>query len=320
MVTRRQFTIGAIGATALSVAPVRLRCAKGAGRDDVKCVWPAGAALGDGPIWDKDEEAVYWVDIEAPAVHRFTPATGATRTWPMPEAIGCIARRRSGGFVAALRSGFAFIDLETGRIEPIVNPERRVPRKRFNDGKCDPAGRFWAGTIGVKEGGPTGALYRLDPDLRWSRMDGGYLVPNGPAFGPDGRTMYHADSTARTIYAFDLAADGSISNRRIFRRFSKEDGVPDGMTVDAEGGLWVAHWDGWRLSRLLPDGTIDKTIELPVAKVTSCVFGGPDLETLFVTSASIGLDEAERSAQPLAGGLFAVSVGVKGLPTQRFAG
>ncbi len=318
LVTRRRF-VGSVAA--LVLAPICIRSARGAEAAEARCVWPAGALLGEGPIWDEDEGAVYWVDIKAPAIHRYAPATGTTRSWSMPEPIGCIARREVGrGFIAALRSGFAFVDLDDGRIETIVNPEPDVPRKRFNDGKCDAAGRFWSGTIGKSKNMASGALYRLDPDLQWHRMDGGYRVPNGPAFSPDGRVMYHAHSSERTVFAFDLSADGSISNKRVFTRFSADDGVPDGMTVDADGGLWVAHWGGWRITRFLPDGTAERSIELPVAKVTSCVFGGADLRSLYVTSASIRLDKKARADQPLAGGLFVIDVGISGLPTRRFAG
>lgn len=287
---------------------------------EVKCVWPAGAVVGEGPIWDAEEGAVYWVDIKAPAVHRYAPASGGTRSWPMPERIGCIAMRRGGGFIAGFKSGFAFLDLPDGRIGKIGDPEPDRPNNRINDGKCDAAGRFWAGTMDDEEREPTGWLYRLDPDLTWRRTDGAYTVTNGPAFSPDGRTVYLADSVGRTVYAFDLAADGTLANKRPFVRFEKADGFPDGMTTDAEGFLWIAHWGGWRVTRFAPDGSVDRAVDLPVAQVTSCVFGGPDFETLYVTSAAIGLDDRARAKQPLAGGLFEAPLGVRGLPTLSFAG
>ncbi len=287
----------------------------------VRCVWPAAAVLGEGPLWDEDEEALYWVDIEAPAVRRYAPATGATESWPMPERIGCIARRRDrGGFVAGFKSGLAFLDLSGGRIERIGDPEPDLPDNRFNDGKCDGAGRFWAGTMDDGQSYSTGSLYRVDGDRRWHRMDSGYRVTNGPAFSPDGGTLYHTDSAARTIFAFDAAPDGSISNKRTFIAIPPDAGHPDGMTVDAEGHLWVAHWDGWRLTRFRPDGSIERTIKLPVARVTSCAFGGPALDMLYVTTATTGLDSEARARQPLAGGLFEVAAGIRGLPAPRFAG
>ena len=289
---------------------------------DVECVWPAGAVLGEGPLWDERERAVYWVDIKQPAIHRFRPGDGDRTTWPMTERIGSIARRRGKpGFVAAFKSGFAFLDLETGAVAKIGDPEPNRPGNRFNDGKCDPAGRFWAGSMDDEESEAAGWLYRLDPDLNWTQTDGPYRVTNGPAFSPDGAIIYHTDSPGRTVYQLTVGADGSLSEKRVFVRFEDPAwGYPDGMTVDAEGCLWVAHWAGWRITRFTPAGAVERVIELPVAKVTSCAFGGPDLDTLYITSASIDLDEAERRDQPLAGGLFALRTDVAGLPAARFAG
>ena len=284
------------------------------------CVWPAGAMLGEGPVWDQADQALYWVDIKAPAVHRFTPSTGSRRSWPMPEGIGAIARRRSGGFIATLKSGFALLDLETGKVERLGNPEPDIPGNRFNDGKCDAAGQFWAGTMDDDERLATGWLYRFDQDRTWKRLDGPYICTNGPAFSPDGGTLYHTDSVGRDIHAFDLANDGTPVRKRRFVRFSEEDGYPDGMTVDTEGHLWVCHWNGWRVTRFTPEGRIERTIQLPVAQVTSCAFGGSDLATLYITSAAIALTPAARKAQPLAGGLFAVRPGIGGLPAGEFAG
>ncbi len=287
---------------------------------DPRAVSDGAALLGEGPVWIPAEGAVYWVDIKAPAVHRHDPATGENRSWPMPEEIGCIAPRARGGFVAALRSGFAWIDLDGVEIERFAAPEPDVPGNRFNDGKCDAAGRLWAGTMDDGETRPTGALYRLDPDGAWHRMDEGYVVTNGPAFRPDGRVLYHTDTFERVVYAFDLSADGSLSNKRPFVRIPEGEGYPDGMTCDAEGFLWVAHWGGWRLTRFTPEGEPERVIELPVAQVTSCCFGGPELDRLYVTTASIGLDDAARDAQPLAGHLFEVPAPVRGLPPQPFLG
>ncbi len=285
-----------------------------------ECVWPAGALLGEGAFWDERDRAVYWVDIKAPAVHRYTPASGEKRSWAMPEMIGCIARRASGGFVAAFKSGFAFLDLDSGKIEPIGNPEPDLPDNRFNDGNCDALGRFWAGTMddGLKQ--PTGWLYRLDASRRWVKTDGGYICTNGPAFAGDGRTMYHTDTVGRTIHAFDLNVQGLPVRKRAHIRFTESDGFPDGMTVDAEGCLWVAHWGGWRVTRFRGDGSVDRAIRLPVAQVTRPAFGGPGLATLYITTASIELMPEELAKQPLAGGLFACDAGAHGLPAGRFAG
>ncbi len=287
---------------------------------EVRCIWNAGALVGEGPIWDSDADAVYWVDIKAPAIHRYTWATGDKASWPVPEPIGCIARRRRGGFIVGLKSGFAFLDNPNGPIQRIGSPEPNLPSNRLNDGKCDSAGRFWAGTMDDEEKSPTGSLYRLDTEWAWHRADGSYVVTNGPAFSPDGQTIYYTDTVGRTVYAFDLGVDGTLANKRPFVRCGDGDGYPDGMTTDADGFLRIAHWGGWRVTRFTLDGSVDRILELPVAQVTSCVFGGPDLDRLYITSASYGLDAEARQAQPLAGGLFEAQVGVRGLPTLLYAG
>lgn len=286
----------------------------------IRCVWPAGALLGEGPFWHPLERKLYWVDIKGPAIHAFDPRTGGRQTWPMPEQLGCIAPRRDGGFVAGLKSGFAFVDLERGTIERIGNPEPDRPDNRFNDGKCDGAGRFWAGTMDDTLQQASGWLYCLDANRRWQRRDGPYVCTNGPAFSPDSATLYHTDTVGRTIYAFDLAVDGTPSRKRVFVRFTKADGFPDGMTVDTAGFIWVAHWGGGRVTRFRPDGAVERTIDLPVAQVTSCAFGGDDLRTLFVTTASTGLSDEARGAQPLAGGLFALETEIVGLACGTFSG
>lgn len=287
----------------------------------IECVWDAGAALGEGPLWSAAERALYWLDIKNPRILRYEPETGARTEIAMPEEIGCLVPRRDGGFVAGLRSGFAFVDLADGvaTVRPIVAPEPDLPGNRMNDGKCDARGRLWAGTMDDACKEPTGSLYRLDPDLSLTRMDTGYVVTNGPAFSPDGATMYHNDSIAGTILAFDCDPEsGRIESRRVFAH--TPDGSPDGMTVDAEGCVWCAIWGGWKVVRLTPDGAVDRAIELPAAQVTSCAFGGDDLRTLYVTTASTGLSPAERAEQPLAGGLFACATGIEGLPAEPYAG
>ncbi|MBL6946573.1 MAG: SMP-30/gluconolactonase/LRE family protein [Rhodospirillales bacterium] len=288
---------------------------------EAKCVWDLGAVLGEGPVWVAAEGAVYFVDIKQTAVHRYTPATSATETWRLGQQICSVTPRNQGGFIVTTRHGFAFLNLSSGEVDEIAETEVGKPDNRFNDAKADPQGRLWAGTMDDTESdAEAGTLYRLDADFSWRAMDKGYGVTNGPAFGIDGKTMYHTDSPARRIYAFDLDEAGRISNKRIFIEFAEEDGYPDGMTVDADGYLWVAHYRGWRVSRFSPEGKLDRAVPLPVAQVTSCVFGGAELDTLYVTSASQTLDENELRGQPLAGGLFEISVGVGGVPTAKFAG
>ncbi len=289
---------------------------------DVRCLWEAAAILGEGPLWSSREAVLYWVDIKAPALHRYRPSDGDRTSWVMPEPIGWVIERANGeGLVAGFKDrGFAFLTPGTLTPETIGQPEPDYPDNRFNDAKADAAGRIWAGTMddGAREA--SGALYRLDPDLDWQRMDKGYVVTNGPAFSPDYRRLYHTDTFEGTIYVFDLAESGKLSGKRVFATIPEGDGYPDGMTCDAEGGLWVAHWGGWRLTRFTPDGKVDRVIEMPVAQVTSCTFGGADLDRLFVTSANIGLDESEREEQPLAGGLFEIVPGVRGFPAGQFGG
>ena len=285
-----------------------------------RCVSASGAALGEGPVWVAAEQALFWIDIKGLRLHRFDPATGQATDWPTPFRIGAIAPRVGGGFVGASERGFILIDPAITRFDLIGDPEAHLPGNRFNDGKLDPAGRFWAGTMDDAEEQTSGALYRLDPDLRWSRQDDGYHVPNGPAFSPDGSLLYHTDSAARLIYQFDVQPDGSIAGKRELARFRQADGHPDGMTVDREGCLWIAFWDGWCVRRLSAAGEVIAVVSLPVQRPTSCAFGGAGLDRLFVTSATIGLDEPARAAQPLAGGLFMVDAGVCGIVPPPFSG
>jgi sugar lactone lactonase YvrE len=285
-----------------------------------RCIWDGAAILGEGPLWIAEENALYFLDVKAPAIHRLDAATGNVRSWPWTEQIGSLAPRAGGGFVAGMKSGFAFVEPARGEIERIANPEEALPGNRFNDGKVDAAGRFWAGTMDDGEHEPTGALYRLDADRSWRRMDSGYAITNGPAFNRAGTILYHTDTLKRAIYAFDFAPDGSITNRREFILIPEDQGHPDGMTTDAEDHLWVAHYGGWRLTRFTPGGEVDRVIRLPVAQVTSCAFGGKHFDRLYITTASKQLDDGALRLQPLAGGLFVVEPGVTGLPPNRFAG
>lgn len=285
------------------------------------CLSNVRARLGEGPVWHEGERAIYWVDIEGRAVHRHSLEHDRSETFRAPSRIGCLVRRRNGGWIAGLENGFFAVDLERDSWQPIARPWPDRPEDRCNDGKCDRAGRFWAGTMHTAMQRATGVLYRLDPDRGVHAMDTGYGITNGPAWSPDERVLYHNDSKARTVYAFDFdASDGTITGKRPFVVLPEEQGFPDGLTVDAEGGIWLAHWGGSRVTRYLPDGRVDRVLAMPVQQVTSCTFGGPDLRTLFITTASIGLTDAELEAQPLAGRLFTVDVDVCGLPANSFAG
>jgi sugar lactone lactonase YvrE len=288
---------------------------------DPVCVLRAEAACGESPVWAADEQALYWTDIPNRRIHRFEPASGATRAWSMPSEVGCLALRERGGLVVAMRGGFAFVDLGSGRVEPITDPEAGKEDNRFNDGRCDPQGRFWAGTMHEPRTRNDGALYRLDADLSCRRMAGGVMVSNGLAWSPDGRTMYHADSRGRVVWAWDFEpVTGEIANRRVFARTGADEGRPDGAAVDADGGYWSARYAGGRVVRHRPDGSIDRVIRLPVSKPTMCAFGGPGLDQLYVTSARERMTPEQLAREPLAGGIFRVDLDVRGLPEPRFRG
>ena len=290
----------------------------------VDCVLDAKAAVGEGALWCEREGALWWVDIDGCALHRFDPSTGRNRTWPMPSRIGCFVLREAGGLVVALEDGFHFYDPVTGQLEPIVDPEADKPGNRFNDGTPDPRGRFIAGTMPMGPRQPVAALYRLSPDRACEKLFDGLTVTNGCAFSPDGRIFYFSDSEAniRTIWACDHDPDsGAMRNRRVFVDTHGLAGRPDGGTVDADGCYWMAGVGGWQLVRFTPEGAVERIIDMPCEKPTKIAFGGADLDTLYVTSIGAGLTPGTEVRQPHAGGLFALRVpGVRGLPQPRFAG
>jgi sugar lactone lactonase YvrE len=271
--------------------------------------------VGEGPLWSAHERALYWVDILAPRLNRLDLETDVIQSWDMPELIGwVIEREKCDGFVAGLKSGFVFLEFDPLRITPIASPEPELPANRLNDAKADPRGCIWAGTMPMDGAAPDGALYRLHPDGQLTRVDHGYRIPNGPAFSPDGRWLYHADSALRVVYRYAIRDEGSLSGREDFIRFEGGWGLPDGMTVDADGHLWIAHWGGGAVSRFTPDGRRQRSIELPASQISSCTFAGENLERMFVTSAAEGVDE------DYGGALFEVNAGCLGLRTCRFAG
>ncbi len=288
---------------------------------EARCVVEDKEILGESPVWSDAEQMLYWVDVRAPEIHSYHPATGAHRVWDVPEQVGSIGLASGARLIAALRNGFFYFDPGSGDLTPIFDPEPDKPANRLNDGKMDRAGRFWCGSMSDPDRGPNGTLYRLDPDHSCSPHLDGIVIPNALCWSPDDRVMYFADSLEHVIRAYDFdAASGALSNRREFVRVPESDGVPDGATVDAEGYLWSAHMRGARVTRYAPDGRIDRVIAVACDNVTSCCFGGADLETLFITTARQRLDEDELARQPLAGSLFAVETGVKGLPDPVFGG
>ena len=223
---------------------------------DVNCKWEISAELGEGPLWMAQENAVYWVDIINKNLHRLSLADGSRRTWTFDMAITSLSMREKGGFVCTVRDGFAFLDLETGGLEPIVMTEAGLPGNRFNDGKVDGNGRYWAGSMDDNGELESGSLYRLDKNLSLHKMDDGYIITNGPTFSADGTTLYHNDSPKRIVYAFDLSEDGSLSNKRVFVQLREEEGFPDGMTVDSGNCLWLCHFAGSRVRPMLKNNRV----------------------------------------------------------------
>ena len=287
---------------------------------DIQRIGATSDILGEGPIWDVREQALYWVDIRKPAVQRYDWATRTVKSWSMPEMVGSLAVREKGGLVVALKSQIAFFDLATGALERIASPEVGREAMRFNDGKCDRQGRFWAGTMNDVTRDPEGTLYRLDPVRGCVSMERGIRIPNSLAWSVDSRTLYFADSPLRTIFSYPFdPATGEIGAPLSFATVEAP-AIPDGATIDAEGCLWSAHYDGWRVVRFMPDGRIDRVIDLPVQRPTSCQFGGPDLSVLFVTTARQKLTPQELATQPLAGALLALDVGVRGVAEARYVG
>ena len=288
---------------------------------EVQCVWEEPSVLGEGPLWSARENAVYWVDIVSKKVYRYGVADDSRRTWRFETEVTSLAERRQGGLVGTVRDGFAYIDLEATAFEAIAMPETDMPENRFNDGKVDASGRYWAGSMDNGEKLPTGSLYRLDGDLSLHKMDDNYSITNGPAFSVDGKTLYHTDTAKKTIFAFDFSEDGAVSNKRVFLELrAKEEGYPDGMTVDSENCLWLAHFAGSRLTRFSPQGKVLEVIPMPVPNITSCTFAGDDLDTMYITTARHLLKEEDIRKYPLSGSLFSCKPGVAGLPTPLFAG
>src|SRR5882672_10977906 len=291
---------------------------------NIVCVVDAKCQLGEGTLWEPAAGVLWWVDIWGKAIHRYDPGTGRDEVFATPEYVGCVGVRAKGGLVISMATGFHFFDPATGRFTAIVDPEADMPDNRFNDGKTDRQGRFWSGTVFEAPGKTlqfTGSLWRLDRDLTCHRMVTGVASSNGLAFSPDSRTLYYADSQGGFVWAWDFdPASGDIDNRRVFIDFRPTGGCADGATVDAEGCYWVTLPITGLVARYDPAGRQMRTILLPTDLPTCCEFGGQDLDILYVTTATLRRPAAELAHQPLAGGLFAVDVGVRGLTLPPFKG
>jgi L-arabinonolactonase len=288
------------------------------------CVLPARAQLGECPLWSPTEQRLYWVDIDGRSVHRFDPATGADEHVEVPGRPASLALMRSpGALLVALEGGLGLLAFEDGAWQDWITLEPEGQGNRLNDGRCDPAGRFWVGSMFDPAAAKhtTGSLYRVEPDGATTVARTGIGVPNGTAFSPDGRTMYFADTHLDVVWQYDYDADsGEATNERVFLDFSGLPGHPDGACVDAEGGYWIACVFGSAVLRVTPDGRVDRRVTLPILKPTMPAFGGPSQSTLFITSIGGGGSHAVDPSQPEAGGIFAVETGHRGLPEPFFAG
>ena len=279
----------------------------------------AGAGLGEGPRWDAASATLLWVDISGARVHRYDPATGEDTMESVPDVVSLALPRRRGGVVVGLPDGLHLLDREMPPLIAAIESERADTRT--NDGACDAAGRLWIGTMALDERSPVAALYRVDSHLGVTTVLTGTTISNGLGWSPSGRKFYFIDSPTRGVDVFDCDPEtGALENRRRFAAVAVESAVPDGLAVDAEGGVWVALHGGWGLHRYSPDGELAAMVDLPVARVTSCCFGGGNLRDLYVTTRRDGLSASELAAQPLAGALLRLDVGVSGLPTHAFAG
>jgi sugar lactone lactonase YvrE len=290
-------------------------------RADLETVVDEGASLGEGPVWDGARRSLVWVDIMAHEVHRLDPVTGRDAALDVGQPVGAVAPRSAGGLVLALRDGFALLGDDDGSLSWIAEIEKDNPANRMNDGACDSAGRFWAGTMAFESTPGAGALYRLDVDHRVEKVLEGVTISNGIAWSLDDTKMYFIDTPTQGIDVFDYDPEtGAIGERRRAFHIEPDAGAPDGMTMDAEGCLWVALYGGGAVRRYTTEGKLLDVVELPTAHITSCTFGGDDLGDLYITSASQELSTAQLNAQPHAGALFRCRPGVTGTPVRAYAG
>lgn len=275
----------------------------------------------EGILWNAADQRVWWTDIHGKTLWAYDPATGSAERHSVPGSIGCFAPRRDGTFVAAFVDGFALYAPRTGRRDDIARFEPQLPQTRLNDGRTDRQGRFIAGGMDEKDLSPISSVWRLDPDLKLMRLFGSVRCANSTCFSSDGRTMYFADSPQREIVAFDYDPDtGDLGQKRSLARIEAGRGVPDGSCMDAEGFIWNAVWEGYRVERFAPDGRLDMTIDVPVEKPTCVAFGGADLDMLYITTSRLGSSADRLAREPESGGLYAVKPNVKGLVDAPFAG
>jgi sugar lactone lactonase YvrE len=288
---------------------------------DAELLLDANAQVGEGPLWDDMTATLIWVDIMGNTVHRYDPSSRKDHAIDVGQPVGAAVPRADGpGLMLALRDGFGSLDESSGAVEVVVPVEEHLTGNRMNDGKCDPRGRFWAGTMGFAEGHGVGSLYRLDPDLSVHHMLTDVTISNGLDWTDDGRRMYYIDTRTRGVDVFDFDMQtGSISERRRLITFEEGAGAPDGMTLDADGALWVAVHSSGTVRCYTPDGVLSLVVRVPgVAMVTSCAFGGPELTDLYITTMQYGMSAEAKRSQPLSGALFHCRPGARGRRTNRF--
>lgn len=282
------------------------------------CLWPVAAELGEGPMWHAPSRSVYFVDIRGRRIHRCAADGSQRQSWDAPGAPGFIVPVAGGGFACALPDGLYRFAPETGEFASLRSVEADLPGNRFNDGYVDAQGILWFGSMDNSEEQPTGSLYRIGADGKIRSADSGYVITNGPATSPDGKTLYHTDTLKKEIYAFDVLPDGTLANKRVFVRIAGG-GYPDGMAVDAEGTLWVGLFGGGGIERYSPAGELLGKVAFPCSNVTKLAFGGEDLRTVYATTAWKGLSEEQRAREPLAGGLFTFRTATPGLAQHAFS-
>jgi L-arabinonolactonase len=291
----------------------------------VDCVLDAKAMLGESPLWSAEEQKLYWVDIYRHSIHCFDPASGKDDSRQCPEPVGSIGFRKKGGLISAMRSGFFEVDFAQGMRTQLCNPEADKPGNRMNDGRCDPWGAFWAGSMMDPSDRTTraGTIWRLGPDRKATAKVTELGISNGIAFDGARRRFYCADTYAdvQTIWRFDIEPEtGEISNRQVFATTNDLPGRPDGAALDSEGCYWSALAGGWSIARFTPEGKVDRLIKVPVEKPTMCAFGGRQFDVLFITSIGPRPESPLAPGQPQAGGIFACRPGVQGLPEPKYAG
>lgn len=280
----------------------------------------AGCELGESPVWDIATQTLWWTDINGRKLHHIDPSSGRHESYAMPGRVGSFALRASGGLVLAMEQGFSFFDLKSGAVTTIATPEAGLAKHRFNDGRCDPQGRFLAGSMNTARDAASAKLWRLNLDHSVEEMADDCTIANGLAWSPDGKTMYWVDGGRQHIYTFDYPAVGKPTNRTVWIGPGMVQGRHDGAAVDSEGCYWTARWNGHAVVRLTPEGKIDRIIDVPVARVSMCAFGGRDLKTLYITTAWENAAPEERTKEPLAGAVFAIDVGIAGRPEPSYAG